>query len=194
MTFLDKKYWQTRYLKNQTGWDLGYVSNPLKKYFDQLTNKNLKILIPGCGNGYEAEYLFHMGFENVFVLDITHEPIFNLLNRCPNFSKNNCFIEDFFEWQSNEKFDLIIEQTMFCAIDPVKRKDYLIKIHNLLENNGKYVGVLFNRTFDSGPPFGGNIHEYEQLFNPIFNDSTIEHCNDSIQERSGSEVFISCVK
>lgn len=30
---------------------------PLKVYFDQLTNKDLKILIPGGGNSHEAEYL-----------------------------------------------------------------------------------------------------------------------------------------
>jgi hypothetical protein len=54
----DKSYWEEKFIKNETGWDIGYVSTPLKEYFDQLTNKDLKILIPGSGNGYEAEYLF----------------------------------------------------------------------------------------------------------------------------------------
>jgi hypothetical protein len=46
---------------NETGWDLGQVSPPLKAYIDQLTDKNLRILIPGCGNSYEAEYLLEKG-------------------------------------------------------------------------------------------------------------------------------------
>ncbi len=68
---LNRKYWENRYAKNDTGWDLGKISTPLKTYFDQLENKNLKILIPGAGNAYEAEYLHQKGFKNVFVVDIS---------------------------------------------------------------------------------------------------------------------------
>ena len=54
----DRSYWENRYVDATAVWDIGYVSPPLKEYFDQLTDKQLKILIPGGGNGYEAEYLF----------------------------------------------------------------------------------------------------------------------------------------
>ena len=53
-----------------TGWDIGGPSTPLVKYFDQLADKQRKILIPGAGNAYEAEYLWAQGFSNVHVLDI----------------------------------------------------------------------------------------------------------------------------
>ena len=56
-TNLNSNYWQTRYLNAETGWDLGKVSPPLQAYIDQLSSQNLKILIPGAGNAYEAEYL-----------------------------------------------------------------------------------------------------------------------------------------
>jgi Thiopurine S-methyltransferase (TPMT). len=49
--------WQERYLNQQTGWDIGEISQPLKAYFDQLTDKRMRILVPGGGNGYEAAYL-----------------------------------------------------------------------------------------------------------------------------------------
>jgi methyl halide transferase len=62
---MDNNYWNTRYLEEQTGWDIGYPSTPLKEYIDQLTNKSIRILIPGCGNGYEGEYLHQNGFTNV---------------------------------------------------------------------------------------------------------------------------------
>ena len=52
-----KEYWINRYKEERTGWDIGYPSTPLKEYIDQLQDKNLRILIPGAGNGYEAEYL-----------------------------------------------------------------------------------------------------------------------------------------
>jgi hypothetical protein len=49
---LDRDYWSKRYQTNETGWDVGTPSTPLKEYIDQLENKNIKILIPGCGNAY----------------------------------------------------------------------------------------------------------------------------------------------
>jgi hypothetical protein len=53
---LDQEYWDTQYISNTTGWDLGEVSPPIKSYIDTIEDKNISILIPGCGNSYEAEY------------------------------------------------------------------------------------------------------------------------------------------
>jgi hypothetical protein len=64
--YLDEIYWNDKYIKNNIGWDVGYISAPLMEYIDQLTDVNLKILIPGGGNSYEAEYLHKKGFTNVF--------------------------------------------------------------------------------------------------------------------------------
>ncbi len=60
---LDKTYWKYRYQQKQTGWDIGFASTPLVTYFDHLNDKDIKILIPGCGNAYEAEYLFSVWSE-----------------------------------------------------------------------------------------------------------------------------------
>ena len=43
-THLDQNYWQSRYLQNQTGWDLGEVSPPLKAYFDGLNQLDMMVL------------------------------------------------------------------------------------------------------------------------------------------------------
>ena len=56
---LDKNFWNDKYVKSKTGWDVGEITTPLKEYFEQLNNKKNKILIPGCGDSYEAEYLFN---------------------------------------------------------------------------------------------------------------------------------------
>jgi len=67
--------WEKRYQDNETGWDIGSVSRPLQEYFDQLTNKDLRILIPGCGNAHEAAYLHENGFSNVFLVDLASTPL-----------------------------------------------------------------------------------------------------------------------
>ena len=112
---LDAKSWNQRYLEDNTGWDLSFISTPLKDYFDQLTNKDLRILIPGCGNSYEAEYLFNNGFKNVYVLDFSEKALDNFLQRVVNFPSANIICQNFFDFVGN--YDLIIEQTFFCAID-----------------------------------------------------------------------------
>ena len=77
-TKLNEAYWTQRYQNKETGWDLGEPSTPLKEYIEQLSDKSIKILIPGCGNAYEAHYLFEKGFKNVFVIDLSPIPLQNL--------------------------------------------------------------------------------------------------------------------
>ena len=111
-----KKFWDLQYLAENTGWDVGSVSTPLKEYIDQLNDKNIKILIPGAGNAYEAEYLHLKGFASVTVLDISALAIKSFHNRFPDFPEEYLLNQDFFEHTGT--YDLIIEQTFFCAINP----------------------------------------------------------------------------
>ncbi len=186
---LDESFWTEKYINGYTGWDIGYVSTPLKEYIDQLSDKNLKILIPGGGNSYEAEYLFHKGFKNIFVIDISPIPLENLAKRVPFFPKENLLHQDFFTLE--ETYDLILEQTFFCAQDPQLRPQYVSKMYDLLKPNGKLVGVLFNIPLnDDKPPFGGNQAEYQSLFSEKFKIETMETAYNSIPQRTGNELFI----
>ena len=87
---LGQDYWNNQYSSNTTGWDLGQVSPPIKEYIDQLSNKEYRILIPGCGNTYEVDKEFQQQgppfggnksqyislFENNFDVKLL-EPCFN---------------------------------------------------------------------------------------------------------------------
>lgn len=193
MIQLDKDYWTNRYKENDASWDLGDVSTPLKEYFDQLTNKNVSILIPGAGNAYEAEYLFKNAFKNITVIDLSLEPLQNIKKRIPDFPESNLIVGDFFEHQ--QQYDLIVEQTFFCAIDPSLRKQYAEKMHQLLKDNGNLIGVLFNDELNSDkPPFGGNKEEYIAYFKPYFNFKTFDVCYNSIKPRANRELFINFEK
>ena len=189
MEELSANYWSKRYVNSDNGWDLGSISLPIKEYIDQLTDTSISILIPGCGNGYEGEYLIEKGFKNVYLLDFALEPLLNFKKNNPNFPSENLINEDFFEHQGN--YDLIIEQTLFCAIDPKLRMNYAKKISELLTPKGKLIGLLFNRKFQSGPPFGGSKNEYLTYFTPYFKYVKMEDCYNSIEPRKGTELFIS---
>jgi hypothetical protein len=183
---LNGEYWSKRYAENDAIWDMGKVSPPLKEYIDQLQDKNLRILIPGCGNAYEAEYLIMQGFTNVTVIDIS-ELLVNELKKKFTSGNPRIIFGDFFEL--NEQFDLIIEQTFFCALDPVLRNKYAKKMNDLLSENGRLAGLLFDQDFDGGPPFGGSKEEYEDLFSPKFKIVTMEPCYNSIPRRAETELF-----
>ena len=185
---MEKEFWDNRWLNQQLGWDIGEVSRPLKEYFDQIKDKSIKILIPGAGNSYEAEYLHQNGFENVYVADISAHALQSFKDRCPDFQSDKMLNIDFF--QLEDQFDLIVEQTFFCAIHPSRRAAYAQKMKTLLAPGGKLAGVLFDRSFDAGPPFGGNKKEYLEIFEPVFSNITIIPCNNSISSRMGTELWI----
>ena len=188
-TIFDKKYWNNRYIHQQTGWDIGNISTPLKTYIHQLDNKNLSILIPGCGNGYEAAYLLQQGFTNITLIDIAIDAVAALKIKWKEYDGKQLRIicGDFFEM--NETFDLILEQTFFCALEPVFRNNYVHKMAELLKEEGKLAGVLFNRSFTGGPPFGGSKEEYTILFSQKFTIKIMEDCYNSISSRAGTELF-----
>jgi thiopurine S-methyltransferase len=185
---LSEEFWSERYREGQTGWDLGIASPPLVDYFDQLENKAVRILIPGCGNAHEAEYLHKCGFTNVFLIDLAQKPLDDFLDRVDGFPEDHVIHGDIFEHV--KKYDLIIEQTLFCAIDPKLREKYIGKISSLLNVEGKYVGVLFDKHFEGGPPFGGDKDEYQIYLRKYFKSIHLESCYNSIGPRLGNELFM----
>ena len=184
---LNKDYWENRYQSNEIGWDAGTITTPLKEYIDQLENKSLKILIPGAGNGHEFDYLINKGFTNVHVIDIAQKPILFLHTKHPNY-KNQILNGNFFEL--DDTFDLIIEQTFFCALDPNLRDQYVKKVNSLLTTNGKITGLLFDFPLSNeGPPYGGSKNEYTEHFEPLFNLKKLERAYNSIKPRTNKELF-----
>ncbi|MBX9448501.1 MAG: hypothetical protein KL787_01740 [Taibaiella sp.] len=100
---------------------------------------------------------------------------------------------DFFEHRGN--YDLILEQTFFCALPPGLRENYAKKMQQLLNPGGTLAGVLFHIEFEkAGPPFGGHTREYQKLFDPCFHIHKMEPCYNSIAPRDGHEVFIHLIK
>jgi methyl halide transferase len=189
----EKNYWSSRYQEKLTGWDLGDPSRPLKEYIDQLTNKDLRILIPGAGNAYEAEYLWNIGFKNVFVMDISKIPLENFKKRIPIFPDNQLIEGSFFEHKG--KYDLILEQTFFCSFEPhpENRELYAKTMASLLKPNGKLVGVWFDIPLIPNEftkrPFGGDKELYLSYLSPYFNVKLFEKCYNSIAPRAGQELF-----
>ena len=189
----NKEFWDNRYKSEETGWDIGYPSTPIKSFIDSLEDKDLRILIPGCGRSYEAEYLFKKGFKNVHLLDISPTALKAFSSRLPDFPSQQLVESDFFEHEG--QYDLILEQTFFCAIDPKLRSLYVEHCHKLLKDDGQIVGLLFSVELNHDhPPFGGSKEEYHTLFSRLFDIITMDIAKNSIPERAERELFITFKK
>ncbi|MDG1475997.1 MAG: methyltransferase domain-containing protein, partial [Vicingaceae bacterium] len=163
MINLTQDFWDKRYQNDDIGWDVGAITTPLEAYFDQLEDKSISILIPGAGNSYEAEYLHQLGFKNVTVIDIAPTAISKFKERVTGFPKEHIINQNFFDFEG--QFDLIVEQTFFCAIDKKLRQNYANHAHQLLKPKGKIVGLMFNAPLNEDkPPFGGSVQEYQTYF------------------------------
>ena len=185
----DQSFWEDRWASKATGWDIGSVSTPFKVYIDQLEDKDTAILIPGCGNAYEAEYLLEMGFKHITLIDISPTATAILAAKFKAKPQVKVLCEDFF--QHTGQYNLILEQTFFCALLPELREAYVTRMHDLLLPDGRLAGLLFDRHFEQdGPPYGGSKAEYEAIFSPCFELLSFERCQHSIPQRKDTELWM----
>ena len=183
----DPNYWRERYRSRQTGWDLGAANAGLLAAATVYFRPEDRILIPGAGRGYEAEALWRRGYRDVFVCDWAEEA-FVTLRRSPSLpAPDRLIVGDFFALTGT--YDGLLEQTFFCAIDPARRREYVVQCARLLQPEGRWVGVLFDRPFEGGPPFGGTRAEYRALFGESFDVEALGRFDGSIAPRRGTELL-----
>lgn len=185
-------YWDTRYKTGETGWDMHQASPPLTGYIDSLSDTGLSILIPGCGNAYEADYLLKKGFQNVTLIDISKVLTDRLKEKYKD-SAVTVICADYFTHSGT--YDLILEQTFLHALPLSLRENYINHSAELLSENGKMAGVLFFRPVThQGPPFISDEKTFRELFEKKFHINIMEECTNSIPPRAGNELFFEVVK
>ncbi len=185
---LTPSYWNERYESHRDGWDLGSANSALVAEVTKRLERTDTILFPGAGRGYEADYLWAQGYTGVTVCDWSAASLSDLRSSPHLPSPGNVIIEDFFELTG--RYDAIVEQTFFCALEPNLRERYVGQCTDLLRAGGWYIGLLFDRDFPAGPPFGGSSAEYAQLFGSYFDIEVLESFDGSIGPRAGNEVLL----
>jgi len=156
--------WEQRYQQSETGWDRGETSANLLHWIDLGLLKPCRILIPGCGNGYEVLTLAELGFD-VVAIDISPSPIANLAEKLKVINRSAELIQaDFFNWQPDKPFDAIYEQTSLCALPPKQWKAYEKCLYKWLKPRGKVFAQFMQSDQDGGPPFHCEITKMKALF------------------------------
>ncbi len=160
----EENIWESRYRAGTTGWDRGATSTNLSYWLDNDLLKPCRILIPGCGNGYEVMTLAKLGFD-VVAIDIAPTAIENLRAMLDKENlKAELVLGDFFEWAPDEKFDVIFEQTSLCALPPELWEQYETQQYKWLKPQGKILAAFMQTGREGGPPYHCKLTDMDLLF------------------------------
>lgn len=112
-----------------------------------------RVLVPGCGRGHEVVELASRGFE-VVALDIAPTALEALeqdLRPCK--LEAELVVADALTWMPHQGFDLIYEQTCFCALDPVHWPTYAQQLARWLKPGGRLLAAFMQTGAEGGPPY-----------------------------------------
>ena len=168
------EYWSKRYQSGDASWDLRgetavfsalRASNPL---FMPSPNESRTVLVPGCGYGHDAVGFARAGFD-VTAVDFAIEALDQLRAIASNADVNVKILErDVFTlgWDLPQSFDIVLEYTCYCAIDPGRREEYVRMISTVTKPGGLVAGLFFplDEVDRVGPPFTVYEHEVHQHF------------------------------
>jgi SAM-dependent methyltransferase len=166
-----REFWEQRFAAGNTPWDRGEASPQLGTWLAARALQPCRILIPGCGSGYEAAVLAKAGFE-VTALDyapVAIERTRKLLDAAR--LEANLVEADALAWQPPRAFDAIYEQTCLCALYPDQWRAYADQLHRWLAPGGRLFALFVQYQWPGaaegtiqGPPYHCDINAMRALF------------------------------
>jgi hypothetical protein len=187
-------FWNERFAENYMPWDGAGVPLELQQ-FVQDSKQAYSCFIPGCGLGYEVQYLAYHDW-NVQAIDFAPaavEKARQFLGPLGHYVQQ----ADFFEFQSERGIDCIYERAFFCALPPHLRIAIVTKWAQLLPINGLLIGYFYlddalpaGQTDIKGPPFLTTKHQLDLLLNEHFECLEMRPAQASISIFAGREFWM----
>lgn len=161
---IGQEWWEARYRDKNTPWDREGTSPALAHWFGTGELTPGRILVPGCGRGYEVVEMARRGFE-VTALDIAPTPVAVLRQRLKDEGLRAEVLQvDAFAWQPAEPYDVIYEQTSLCALSPSQWREYADRLYRWLRPGGRLFALFMQTGRADGPPFHCEVSEMKELF------------------------------
>ena len=148
-------FWTLRYAAGKTPCDFGGVPSALKSFLERSSVPG-RILIPGCGSGYEIQ-AFHAAGYDVSAIDFSSAAV-KQAKRVLGVLAEWVIFGDFFTYDFGQRrFDLIYERTFLCSMTPSHWPEYVDRIADLLVPGGRLIGVFL---YGERPAVGAAVSSY----------------------------------
>ncbi len=172
---MSHEYWEHRYQTGETDWEKGAPSPGLVDFL--AAHSELEpgaVCVPGCGTGHDVREFAKVGFA-AFGFDIAPSAIRLAMEKTASGAPASrrrvaageeragetaalpgtaeFQLADFLHDPPPRKFDWLFEHTLFCAIQPSERDDYVRAVLRWLKPGGTYLAVNYFLCDPDGPPF-----------------------------------------
>jgi SAM-dependent methyltransferase len=167
----DAKFWQERFLREEMPWDRRAPGPQLVAWLDAGTLRPCRILVPGCGSGFEVALLAQRGF-SVTAIDYAPAAIARVSERLAAANLQAELAQaDALDWHPAAPFDAVYEQTCLCAIHPDLWTAYAAQLQSWLQPGGSMYALFAQlarpgaaKGIIEGPPYHCDINAMRALF------------------------------
>jgi len=161
--------WETRYQSGDMPWEKGEPAPGLVDFL--AAHPDLprgSVAVPGCGTGNDVRAWAGAGFD-AHGFDLAPSAIRQSVERTAAAGLSATFARcDFLSDPPPRHFDWVFEHTLFCAIDPARREEYVRAVTRWLKPGGQFLAVHYMIRDKEGPPFGVIQEELMERFQPHF--------------------------
>jgi len=191
----EANHWDSMWQDNETPWDLGGVTPALVAWARDKDLGKKRILVPGCGRGYDAHFLAKTGAE-VVAMDISERALAAARATHPD-SRVTWRHGDVTALAERDCYDFAWEHTCLCALDRDRLDDYVASLARALAGGGRYFGLTFHTVRDpeNGPPFQIAPNALRALLGRHLEVEILEEDTErSIKPRRGAEMWFTAAK
>ena len=187
-------FWESLYRAGRTAWDLGGPTPILQKWLRDNQGHGEKVCVLGAGNGHDAMAFAQAGYK-VTAVDFAPTPSRQLADKAAAAKLSLTVLPmDLFQLPAkhSESFDLVLEYTTFCSIDPHQRDAFVATVTSILKTEGRLLALFFpmDQAADAGPPFGLSRVEIRERFEHHFHIVSEEWPEDSVPTRRLRELLV----
>lgn len=144
-------FWTKRWAAGKTPWDLGKVPPALSKFLEKPAVA-ARVLVPGCGSGYEVR-AFHETGHDVSAIEFSAPAVAHAREVLGPLGERvihgNFFKHDF----AGAQFGLVYERGFLCSLPPARWPDYAARMAALIPPGGRLVGLFLYGNEPEPPPY-----------------------------------------
>ena len=149
-----------------------------------LNDKSLKILEAGCGSGRVVNYLYDLGFQNIYGIELNHDAVTHI-NRI--FPELNIIQGDLLYMPYDDKFDVVLSYGVVEHF-PDGLELPLLSIYDILKPGG--VAIVTVPSFNTLRKFGDFLGRLLTFTNPKRNNYIRMIFNRELLPKRNKEGFL----